>query len=649
MNRRLLRAGLAGVAAGVALLGGEMVSRVASGYRLTAFALEATAPSAGPVQLPSMTWPVEGANEIASRHVSALAVPEGVNRQWFFSDPPVPAPKPPRPELDALTEAYSNPTVGKFARRAWNLNFVLDQARSRQSYWDFLKQVHTPLRVFDPPGHSAYPRYRMLPDDPHAEAWTSGTFATNNLGYRGPDLERAKPAGVFRIVFVGASTTIDHYSFPLSFTDYVGHYLNRWAEARGLKVRFEAVNAAREGLQSGDLAAVVDQEVRFLAPDIVVYKEGANQFGAGKRLLRVSGAPLPQVPPQFLLTGVLEDWPGMRHSAAIRSLRQLASRWLTVGEPAKPAYSLDWPAGLDEQVPDLSSADLPLDLPKILSDLGHIKNSLDAVGAGFAVSSFTWMAEEGLRLNTSKPNERALYWYLNGNEVLWPLRYRDVRRLADFQNRVFQRFAAARGAGFVDLDRLFPRDPALFIDGIHISYAGIKLHGWITFLQLLPMVEQRLAAGAQTVTPAVADGGEESVVSIEAILAKLAAGAQMLPVPVAADWRGASPDVTVAAEGDRLRVRGSAARWAYQAVSTPIAVEPNRDYRVRLDLRVTSGIVGIGVLDQSGATWISSPLDTQDFTFNSGASRTVQLVVADATPALAAVRQSVFDVEIPKR
>ena len=71
--------------------------------------------------------------------------------------------------------------------------------------------------------------------------------------------------------------------------------------------------------------------------------------------------------------------------------------------------------------------------------------------------------------------------------------YRDLRRFADFQNRVFHTFTVESGSYFVDLARWFPRDPALFVDGIHISYPGVKMHGWITFLQLLPLVEKLLA------------------------------------------------------------------------------------------------------------------------------------------------------------
>jgi hypothetical protein len=58
---------------------------------------------------------------------------------------------------------------------------------------------------------------------------------------------------------------------------------------------------------------------------------------------------------------------------------------------------------------------------------------------------------------------------------------------------------------------------------------------------------------------------------------------------------------------------------------------------------VKSGAIGVGVLDERGS-WIASPLDMSPFTFNSGTNRAVQLVVADATPDVRAVMQSVFEI-----
>jgi hypothetical protein len=254
------------------------------------------------------------------------------------------------------------------------------------------------------------------------------------------------------------------------------------------------------------------------------------------------------------------------------------------------------------------------------------------------------LAQDHLRLVPGRANERSIYWYLNGNDVFWPLKYRDIRRFADFQNQVFQEFSKAGGGYFVDLARWFPKDPDLFIDAVHLSYPGVKLHGWITFLQLLPLVEQRLAshvsakAAPNTATPAF------STMTVAAIEEKLHAGALPLPLPPLTAWRAADPIVRLTLNDSRLLVEGGGKRWAYQIVSPDIPVAPDTSYRVTLTTTVTSGVIGVGVLDQSGNTWISSPLDRATFTFFSGANTKVQLVVADATPERAALKPSVFEV-----
>jgi hypothetical protein len=313
-------------------------------------------------------------------------------------------------------------------------------------------------------------------------------------------------------------------------------------------------------------------------------------------------------------------------------------------EAPRPPYVVHWPAGLSEEKPDISRRDLPSDLPTILTDLKRIQSALRPMGADLAVSSFVWMADAHLRLVPGRINERAIYWYLNGNEVVWPLSYRDIRRFADFQNRVFKVFTESTGSYFVDLARWFPRDPALFIDGIHVSYSGVKLHGWITFLQLLPLVEKRLADHARTVAAPAGDTNAYSAITVAEIQKTLAASASPLPLPALDQWRAATAAVHLKLAGSRLSVEGTGTRWAYQVLSPAISVQPDTYYQVALPTTVSNGVIGVGVLDQSGMAWISSPLDATPFTFFSGPNRTVQLVVADATPTLGTVKPSAFEI-----
>src|SRR3989442_1201395 len=100
----------------------------------------------------------------------------------------------------------------------------------------------------------------------------------NRFGWRGPDLELNKDGRTVRIAFVGASTTVAPSYLPFSYPEFIGHWLNLWIRGRHPQTRVEVINAARTGIDSSSIAAIVQQEVVPLEPDLVVYYEGANSL-----------------------------------------------------------------------------------------------------------------------------------------------------------------------------------------------------------------------------------------------------------------------------------------------------------------------------------------------------------------------------------
>jgi len=148
-----------------------------------------------------------------------------------------------------------------------------------------------------------------------------------------------------------------------------------------------------------------------------------------------------------------------------------------------------WPPGLDEQDPDLAYPDLPVSLNDIQRDLDGIRADLGTIGSEFALSSFAWMVTDGLVLDPIR--HRYILEQLNVSN--YPYRYRDLERLAKFQNRLFAKYARVNGIAFIDVAGQLPLDPDLFLDAVHASYAGTRLRGWITFNQLIPLIEKHLA------------------------------------------------------------------------------------------------------------------------------------------------------------
>src|SRR5262249_35831336 len=121
----------------------------------------------------------------------------------------------------------------------------------------------------------------------------------------------------------------------------------------------------------------------------------------------------------------------------------------------KPDYEVVWPAGLDENDPDLAYANLPVSMNVIMGALDSIRADLATVGGELAVSSFPWMVKDGLVLNPIR--HRYILETLNVGS--YPFRYRDLERLVNFQNRVLGKYAAAHGLPFVDVARIMPFDP----------------------------------------------------------------------------------------------------------------------------------------------------------------------------------------------
>jgi hypothetical protein len=318
---------------------------------------------------------------------------------------------------------------------------------------------------------------------------------TNQIGWRGRPIEVPRGAKTIRIVFAGSSTVVEGHFVPFSYPEFVGHWLNMWAEARHLDVRFEVLNSARESNDSTDIAAIIRNEVLPLRPDLVVYYEGGNQFRLESVIDKVpAGKP---VRPPGSDAPVSPDWlrVAARYSALagrIQTAIGLAASDSDGREWPKPDYKLVWPEGLDEQDPDLAYPKLPVSLNVIERDLDRIRDDLATIGSEFALSSFAWMVRDGLVLDPI----RHKYVIEQLNVGYWPYRYRDIERLVKFENRVFAKYAKVHGMPFVDVAGLLPSDPDLFIDAVHTSYAGTRLRGWINFQQLLPVIEKHLADGS---------------------------------------------------------------------------------------------------------------------------------------------------------
>lgn len=422
---------------------------------------------------------------------SARQLAPGLDPAWLDRSPP---PLPPRPMPRELLEVWAKAPQLLFL---CELNETLLRALWQPG--SGLRNSLGPgapdsILAFPSPDGSPFPGYRY----PASVTLPDG-LATNNLGFRGPDLAVDKPPRTVRIACVGASITVDGHHFAFSYPELMQTWLDRWASARGLDVRFEVVNAGREAIKSSDVRAIVQHELLPLAVDYVIYHEGANQCGLPEMQKHVAidanAKAAFAAPPANLaaLAAATSPWLGAtrRASATVRRGLAVVGFGRQQPEPPKPEQRVQLPVGLDEQDPDPAAAGPFLQMGAVLADLATMQRLCDAAGATLVVTSFPWFCTPGARLHTGE--RHSLYTHLN--VTFWPLRYATIQRLTDLQNRVLLAWAKQRGLPALDIAALLPRDPALFVDAYHTTELGSRLRAWLVTAALLPILERDLAAG----------------------------------------------------------------------------------------------------------------------------------------------------------
>ncbi len=555
------------------------------------------------------------------RYVANLPAEPGTDRKWFLEDPPPLATRTPVPS--EMTRRYDDfvkrGLYGPQAQYIWNRQFVFENTCNGGP--SFFANYPDTVLVFDPPSGNSHPRFRFPPN-----ATSPSGLVTNQFGLRGPPVELRKPPRTIRIAFVGASTTVNPHNFPYSYPEHVVHWLNRFSGANHYDVHFEVLNAGREGITSQDIAAIVKEELTPLEPDLVVYYEGANQFSAGSMVS----------PPARAAKKIdaMEDahkvprW--MRTYTAIGRLvdRALMNRVTTLGEPSKPGYRLVWPKGVDERSTDVNNPNLPSSLPVIVKDLDSIRAALEPVRGRLILASYIWLAKDGMRL--SPIAHKNIYEQLHN--VLWPLTYADIRRLADYQNRIFRAYAQARGIPFLDVAGRTPDDPDLYIDAIHMTDLGERVKAWVAFQELVPFLREEIAARRLPQSGTLADPMPVSLGATELrIQCGPEASAAQFRVPggIQLDSIVLVYDKASVERGHPVKVITADGQGAY-AASIPIVVDRNfkSAYYVQVRCRVLKGQIGFGILDRK----------TQSFQKETMADPTPQMVdvyIAMADPGRA--------------
>jgi len=317
-----------------------------------------------------------------------------------------------------------------------------------------LKQLYAPHRYL---GYYPTPGYEK------------GANRHNALGYRGDEIAVPKPAGEFRIVCVGGSTTYDSdiEDWTLTYPSQLEQELRRRGQSN-----VSVVNAGAAGWTSWE--SLIDFELRVLdlEPDLVIVHDALNDVhprfvwppelyrgdGSGYRAPNSSGLFMPSV---------------LEYSTVLRAL-MIRAGWITPHadlsrtiDRLAPSYYGDlwrdqkrtasYPSGIFTDVGGEAML-AANDSRYFVRNLDNLIASARAHDVAVVMLSFPYSPEFPEEPRVSTPEYH--------------------RAIAD-QNQALRELASRRGVTLLDLAQLFPSAKRFYTDGRHQNPEGAALKAGI--------------------------------------------------------------------------------------------------------------------------------------------------------------------------
>jgi hypothetical protein len=470
-NSRLLRFVLLGIGTLFWFtIGGELLCRLDDDWRIDVFELKAR------------PAPAQSPNPSSADEIAGLTYQAGVDPAWFAA-PPARIEKQGNPELQARTAA--NPTAMQQENYLWNSALLGHPDASQVALIRGFKE--DTLFAFPSFDDSPYPRYRLYPDnDFRPVGWI-----TNHWGWLSVDMAVRKPPRTFRVGILGDSTSHNLYGFHLQ------GFLDAWAKARNLGVKFEVANAGRQGLGFEDELAAMKYELGPMGLDYVV-----EYFAPGFSLVPPQMAAFATFPP-----GVKAGAPPPREQSPLRdsagralsAIAPALARRVDGGdthadsngllpEPVKPRVELHLPPVSAGRV-DLKEANKDPYFARIVSQLDRLKALAQTLRAVPFVSTERLCVWDGLKLRSDA--DKNLYETLNG-PLFWPFSYADLRQMLATHNGTIVAWAQANGANVIDIDGRMPKSTDICGDPWHDTELGQRMRAWLIFQAIVPQVTQDL-------------------------------------------------------------------------------------------------------------------------------------------------------------
>lgn len=332
--------------------------------------------------------------------------------------------------------------------KIWNRKFY----ESRSNYfvdWPiplefFEAEEPTPRYLFKPNLRMVSRNGQLIPAQPGEQVW----WSSNSWGFRGPEFSIEKPPGTIRVVALGASTTEGSQSDEETYPHYLQLELNR----RFPKQNIEAINAGHHGQDIQDLAAIWEQRVLPLNPDVVILYETNNDLYPGD--------------------WTNDSWTGWNSCSQgptwYRLLRQHSALFLVISDGLKQS--------IDEGIPPprAHSFDPALPHPSLdqwIETIRQIVRGSKSNEITIMLSSFLTVAHEGIEVS---PKDKP--WIFSDLYRKWcPFTPGEIAIMYDHYNAVGARIAQEEGFPYCDVAAQYPKDTCYFVDHVHFTPEGNQL------------------------------------------------------------------------------------------------------------------------------------------------------------------------------
>ena len=333
--------------------------------------------------------------------------------------------------------------------KIWNRRYVESSAR-------FFREWPAPIQTFDSdkvtPRFLWQPNIRLIRSGDNlvpAKQGEAPYFSTNSWGFRGAEFALRKPAGVIRVVCLGASTTGGSQGDLETYPYFLQVELNQLFPGHSIEV----INAGHHGTSIDDLLEILKARVLPLAPDVVIFYESSNNIDWSEFLTDTS-VRCPQ-----------EDCWLTQYPVWYRFLYRRSALFTLIADRNGWRSTKAMPHTVSLVGPKVSL----IHYRDVLSDI--VKETLSN-RSKIMLTSFVTIANEGMEVS----QKQNLLLFDDMHRKMYPFTPGEVAQVYEVFNQAAAGVASASGVPYADVSTEFPKELRYFShDYIHFSPEGNRL------------------------------------------------------------------------------------------------------------------------------------------------------------------------------